>query len=170
MILGQAVSVEQLRKLLTTGKTDLLTEFFSERKQKKFSAYLVVDKKKGTGFEFEPRAPKSADEKKERTARPKKVYDFSNLKPLAKCPVCGGDIYETEDQYICETATKGRKCSFRTGKVILKQKITHDQLNKLITNGRTDLLTDFVSTKTNKKFSAYLVRDEKGHTDFEFES
>jgi DNA topoisomerase-3 len=170
VILGQAVSVEQLRKLLTTGKTDLLTEFFSERKQKKFSAYLVVDKKKGTGFEFEPRAPKSADEKKERTARPKKVYDFSNLKPLAKCPVCGGDIYETEDQYICETATKGRKCSFRTGKVILKQKITHDQLNKLITNGRTDLLTDFVSTKTNKKFSAYLVRDEKGHTDFEFES
>jgi len=54
--------------LLTQGKTDLLTEFFSQKKKKKFSAFLVLDSKKGVGFEFEtrdqgPTVTKSAEKK-----------------------------------------------------------------------------------------------------------
>ena len=45
-------------KLLETGKTDLLEKFIS-KKGRPFNAYLVWDeKKKQTGFEFEPRKPK----------------------------------------------------------------------------------------------------------------
>jgi DNA topoisomerase-3 len=47
-----------MRKLLTEGKTDLLTGFVSARTRRKFSAFLVRDKDGKVGFEFEPRAPK----------------------------------------------------------------------------------------------------------------
>ncbi len=35
--------------------------------------------------------------------------------------------------------------------------------------GRTDLLTDFVSSRTRRKFKAFLVRDANGKVGFEFE-
>ena len=34
---------------------------------------------------------------------------------------------------------------------------------------RTDLLKDFVSSRTNRKFSAFLVRNAEGKVGFEFE-
>ena len=54
---------EELAKLLETGKTDLLEKFIS-KKGRPFKAYLVWDeKKKQTGFEFEPRKPKKKSAK-----------------------------------------------------------------------------------------------------------
>lgn len=58
VILQREMSREELAKLLETGKTDLLEKFIS-KKGRPFKAYLVWDeKKKQTGFEFEPRKPK----------------------------------------------------------------------------------------------------------------
>ena len=55
---------EELAKLVETGKTDLLEKFIS-KKGRPFKAYLVWDeKKKQTGFEFEPRKPKKKTAKK----------------------------------------------------------------------------------------------------------
>ena len=55
----------QMKKLLATGKTDLLKEFVSNRTRRRFSAYLVVQAGK-VGFEFEkaPAAKKPAAKKK----------------------------------------------------------------------------------------------------------
>ena len=53
VILQQAISAEQLGKLLATGRTDLLDGFISARTQKAFKAMLVWDGKAGkVGFEF----------------------------------------------------------------------------------------------------------------------
>ena len=58
VILQREMSREELAKLLETGKTDLLEKFIS-KKGRPFKAYLVWDeKKKQTGFEFEPRKSK----------------------------------------------------------------------------------------------------------------
>ena len=47
------------RKLLETGKTDLLENFVSNKTRRKFKAFLAFDKKEGkVSFEFEPRAAK----------------------------------------------------------------------------------------------------------------
>jgi DNA topoisomerase-3 len=54
-ILQQPIAAEQVRKLLETGKTDLLTDFVSNKTKRKFSAKLVLDKSGKVGFEFEPR-------------------------------------------------------------------------------------------------------------------
>ena len=52
-ILHREIPLEQVQKLIATGKTDLLRKFIS-KKGRPFSAYLKLDKGK-VGFEFEPR-------------------------------------------------------------------------------------------------------------------
>ena len=61
IILTQPVAREQMAKLLASGRTDLLDGFVSNRTKRKFKAFLFWDAKEGkVGFEFEPRAAKSA--------------------------------------------------------------------------------------------------------------
>ena len=56
IILQQEVAPDQVRKLLATGKTDLLPGFKSSRTNRFFKAFLVWDAEKGkVAFEFEPR-------------------------------------------------------------------------------------------------------------------
>ena len=59
VILQQTVEAEQVKKLLATGKTDLLDKFVSMRTRRAFKAFLAWDAKEGkVVFEFEPRASK----------------------------------------------------------------------------------------------------------------
>jgi DNA topoisomerase-3 len=62
MILQQPIEREQMRKLLATGKTDLLTAFVS-KKGRRFKAFLVKQPDGKIGFEFQARAPKAPVEK-----------------------------------------------------------------------------------------------------------
>jgi DNA topoisomerase-3 len=59
VILQQPIEPEQMRKLLATGRTDLLRGFVSNRTRRKFAAFLVRKADGTIGFEFEPRAPKA---------------------------------------------------------------------------------------------------------------
>jgi len=68
----------------------------------------------------------------------------------------------------CEKATGPDKtCTFKTGKIILQQEMSPEQVKKLLNEGKTDLLKGFVSKKTNRKFEAFLVVKDGG-TAFEF--
>ena len=63
-----------------------------------------------------------------------------------------------------------KTCDFRSGKVILQQEISREEMQKLLETGKTSLLRGFVSNKTRRKFSAFLVRDAAtGKVSFEFE-
>src|SRR5690606_11687530 len=96
--------------------------------------------------------------------------DFSGLTSLGKCPKCGHGVYEHGMNYVCEKSVGPEKsCTFRSGKVILQQEISPEQMQKLLAEGKTDLLTGFVSARTNRKFKAYLVTQKDGKTGFEFE-
>jgi DNA topoisomerase-3 len=58
IILNRSIEVEQVSKLLQSGKTDLLKGFIS-KKGRPFSAYLVVGPEGKVGFEFEQRKTKN---------------------------------------------------------------------------------------------------------------
>jgi DNA topoisomerase-3 len=59
IILQQPVEREQMKKLLATGKTDLLDKFVSMRTRRPFKAFLAWDAEAGkVNFEFEPRQSK----------------------------------------------------------------------------------------------------------------
>ncbi|MFO1253510.1 MAG: DNA topoisomerase III [Inhella sp.] len=61
-------------------------------------------------------------------------------------------------------------CDFKSGKVILTQPVERAQMGKLLHEGGTDFLENFVSNRTRRKFKAKLVWDGKaGKVNFEFE-
>ena len=97
--------------------------------------------------------------------------DFSTQEALGACPKCGARVFEHGMAYVCEKAVgAGKTCDFRSGKVILQQEVARADMQKLLATGKTALLKGFISNKTRRKFSAYLVRDPaSGKVGFEFE-
>jgi DNA topoisomerase-3 len=177
VILQQPLVPEQFQKLLTQGKTDLLDKFVSKRGYL-FAAYLVLKEGAKVGFEFEPRPgkqkapqPKAGQPAAQAApVAPVAPIDFGQLQPVGKCPKCGARVFETEPAYLCERSQdKAKPCEFRSGRVILKRLIERDQMAKLLSAGRTDLLDQFIS-KRGRPFSAYLVLAEEGRVNFAFPS
>src|SRR5690606_23681670 len=79
-------------------------------------------------------------------------------------------VFEHGMSYVCENAVgPGKHCDFRSGKIILQQEVAPAQMRKLLAEGRTDLLTDFVSSRTRRKFKAYLVLEPGGKVGLAFE-
>jgi DNA topoisomerase-3 len=166
IILQRQIDRAQILKLLETGKTDLLDKFIS-KKGRPFKAYLAVKDGK-VGFEFEPRVRKSKAKDSGPKEPPVKV-DFTGQQTLGECPRCGGKVFESETNYLCERSQADKKpCKFKVGKVILEQPIDHERLGKLLAGERTDLLDRFVSSKTGRPFTAHLVMDDTGKVTFEF--
>ncbi len=96
--------------------------------------------------------------------------DFSAQEPVGACPKCSARVFEHGMSYVCEHSVANPKtCDFRSGKVILQQEITREQMGKLLAEGRTDLLTNFKSSRTGRNFKAFLVKQSDGKIGFEFE-
>ena len=96
--------------------------------------------------------------------------DFTGKIALGPCPKCSGAVYEHGMSYVCEHSVGANKtCDFKTGKVVLQQEISAEQVQKLLNEGKTDLLTNFKSMRTGRVFKAYLARQPDGKIGFEFE-
>ncbi len=168
IILQQEIAPEQMKKLLATGKTDLLTKFVSKRTGRTFKAFLAAGKDGKVGFEFPPRESKGRPGVERKSKEPAQKIDFTGKEPLGKCPRCGGKVFETDAAYVCEKSQADKKpCKFKVGKTILEQPIEPPQLQKLLSAHKTDLLEQFIS-KAGRLFPAYLVMDDGGKVTFEF--
>ena len=151
---GREFSPEEVQTLLTERKVGPL-EGFRSKMGRAFKAALLLDEEHKAKFEFE---------KKEEDAVP---VDLSVLPKVGECPVCKkAPVRETENAYVCER-TLAKECTFRMGRQILKRDISVEQARKLIETGKTDLITKFISSKTNRPFDAFL-KLEKGKVGFEF--
>jgi DNA topoisomerase-3 len=133
---------------------------FRSRLGRPFAAALKLNDANETEFVFD-NAPVNAEGGK---------LDLDTQEPMGKCPICGGRIFETMMAYACEnTFGDAPTCKMKIGKKILQQDIDRVQVEKLLTVKKTDLLRGFVSQRTRRKFSAFLVMGEDGRTSFEFE-
>ncbi len=151
---GREFSPEEVQGLLTQRRIGPL-EGFRSKMGRPFAAILLLDEEFRPKFEFE---------KKEEEAAPE---DLATRPVLGECPVCHkAPVRELENSYVCER-TLARECTFRMGRLILKRTIPPEQARKLIETGKTDLITKFVSSKTNRPFDAFL-KLEKGKVGFEF--
>lgn len=97
--------------------------------------------------------------------------DFSGQESLGPCPKDQGRVFEHGNSYVCEHAVGANvTCDFKSGKIILQQPVAREQMSKLLSTGKTDLLENFVSNKTRRKFKAFLAFDKKeGKVSFEFQ-
>ncbi len=131
---------------------------FRSRMGKPFSAILKLSPEFTTEFDFgQNNATADAE-----------AVDFSEQQPLGPCPKCGSRVFSHGMAYLCEKATgPNRSCDFRSGKIILQRPIEPEQMQKLLTTGKTDLLHRFISKK-GRPFSAFLVRGADGKVSFEF--
>jgi DNA topoisomerase-3 len=159
---GRFFEIDEVEQLLRDKQIGPLTGFRS-RIGRPFAAVLkLVPPEYKLEFDF-GNAPAGEDERAE-------AVDFSGQTPLGACPKCGARVFEQPMAYVCEKSVgPERSCDFRSGKVILQQPIEPEQMKKLLATGRTDPLRGFVSNRTRRKFSAFLVKKPDGTIGFEFE-
>lgn len=158
---GRTFSPEEVDTLLTQGQLGPVDGFISKQ-GRPFSATLKL----GPAPDFKVDFDFGTEEKRELPS----LADVKTKQPVGKCPICGGNVYESDNAYVCENLLKSPpSCSFRSGKVILQQPITREEMEKLLTKKSTNLLTNFISNRTKRPFSAYLVLDNKGKVNFKFE-
>jgi DNA topoisomerase-3 len=157
---SRSFEVEEVEELLEKRTLGPLSGFISKM-GRPFSAVLKLTPEHKLEFDFGQSNEDGAQDE---------AVDFSGQQPLGPCPKCGGNVFEQPMNYLCERATgPERSCDFRSGKVILQQPIERAQMEKLLKDGRTDVLRAFVSNRTRRKFSAFLVRKPDGTVGFEFE-
>ena len=148
---------EDVTKLLTLGKVGPL-EGFRNKMGRTFSATVLLDPEEWkTTFDFQK--DESAD------AGPQV---WVNPEPIGKCRSCAdGQVFEAESAYLCDQIPL-KKCTFKLGKTILRKSIMRSDCAKMLADGKTGLITGFVSARTGRGFKAFLVLQEDGKTGFEF--
>lgn len=157
VVAGRQWEPEEMDELLEKRQIGPLQGFRSKM-GRAFAAVVKLDDEHAPKFDFG-----NEDEAGEEV-------DFSGQEALGSCPKCGARVFEQPMSYVCEKSTGAAKsCDFRSGKVILQQEIAKDEMRRLLETGKTSLLKGFVSNRTKKKFSAYLVRGADGKVGFEFE-
>lgn len=154
-VAGRQFDPEELKTLFTAGRVGPL-EGFRSKEGRPFAAAIKLGAEGRPEFDF-PDSNKEAP-------------DFSGLTPLLPCPVCQkGQVYQTEDSYVCDRAAGPDKdCTFRMSRTILQRPIPSEQVVKLLGTGKTDLLDKFISKK-GRPFRAYLKLEKTGKVGFEFE-
>ena len=150
---------EEIEELLTKRVVGPLQGFRSKM-GRAFAAMMKLNADDMPEFDFGQGSDGDAEE-----------VDFSAQEMLGPCPKCSARVFEHGMGYVCEKSVGPAKtCDFRSGKVILQQDVPRAEMQKLLETGRTSLLKGFVSARTRRKFSAYLVRDAaSGKVGFEFE-
>lgn len=155
---GRTFELPEVEELLQKRELGPLPGFISKM-GRPFAAILRITDEFKLEFDFGQNDEDSTEE-----------IDFSAAESLGPCPKCQARVFEHGMRYLCEKSVGPTKnCDFRSNKVILQQEITREQISKLLQDGKTDLLDGFVSARTNRKFKAFLVRQEGGKIGFEFE-
>tara|TARA_R110000851_G_scaffold73980_1_gene163198 strand:- start:78959 stop:81634 length:2676 start_codon:yes stop_codon:yes gene_type:complete len=156
---GRTFEIDEVETLLQEKTLGPLPGFISKM-GRPFAALLRITDEYKLEFDF---GQNDEDDKE--------PVDFSAQTSLGDCPKCGARVFEHGMNYVCEKSVGPEKsCDFRTGKMILQQEIAPEQVRKLLSEGKTDLLEGFVSSRTNRKFKAFLAKQSNGKVGFEFEA
>lgn len=160
IVAGRQFEIHEVETLLRERRVGPLTGF-RNKMGRPFDAEIRLNDAHQPEFDFGQPRDGEADVE---------PIDFSSQEPLGPCPKCGASVFEHGASYVCEHSVgTTRSCDFRSGKIILQQVLDREQMQKLLGQGKTDLLTGFISARTRRKFSAFLVRDKMGKVGFEFE-
>ena len=164
---GLSLSDEQIAELIANGKLPVM-EGFRSKFGKPFKAGLQL---------VAPATEKSSW---------KAEFYFENDRPAAgndtaaaEVPVSIGsmtvkgqgelEVQETDKQWSIPEFARNNGKGFSMSRSILGKDITREQLAQVLAEGKSELITGFVSQRTHRAFDAFLVLDAaKGSVGFEF--
>jgi len=157
-IASKSLTVGEVETLLRDQKIGPLTGFRSKL-GRPFSAMLLI------GDDFKVHMAWDEVRHEDGSTGP---IEFINEKSFGSCPVCKSPVRETNMAYCCEKrALAPPQCELRISKKIKGRDIPADQMEKLLRDGKTDLLEKFISTK-GRPFRAYLTLNKEGKLGWEF--
>ncbi len=147
----------EIRELIEKREIGPLEDFRSKA-GRPFKAKLKLDEEFKVKFEFDGQGNGNGE-----------PIDYTKLEPFGKCPRTDGDLYETPSAYVVRLM-KGKEETFptRLSRKILGKELTREHFLKLLQEGKTDLIPGFISNRTKKPFSAFLVLKANGSTGFQF--
>ncbi|MDB6147333.1 MAG: topB [Spartobacteria bacterium] len=153
---GRLFDRSEIETLLREGRIGPL-EGFRSKMGRKFNAPVKLGEDFKQQFDFGENGNGGA-----------LTIDPARHQAIGLCPICKeGQVYELENAFVCERALATPKtCTFRVSKTILHREISKEQVEKLMTIGKTDLLPKFISKK-GRPFSAHL-KLANGKVGFEF--
>lgn len=147
-------TVSELETLMATRSIGPLHNFIGKNGQP-FSASLVLGEGEKLEFNFDGPAG----------------IDLNELPPLGKCCCCGGDVVDDGFKFVCRNSsgTSTQPCPFSMNKTMCSREIDETELQQVLSDGKTDYLKGFVSPRTGRGFSAFLVlKPDRSGVQFEF--
>ncbi|MBI4025284.1 MAG: topoisomerase C-terminal repeat-containing protein, partial [Verrucomicrobia bacterium] len=157
-IASKSLTVAEVESLLRDRKIGPLDGFRSKL-GRPFSAMLVIGDDHKVSMAWDGAAAANGGNG---------GLEFISEKSLGACPICKSPVRETNMAYCCEhRALPEPRCEFRISKKIKGRDIPADQMEKLLRDGKTDLLNQFVSSK-KRPFSAHLILEKGGKLGWEF--
>jgi len=141
------VTPSEAKQIFIEGRSQLLEDFTSKR-NRPFSAFLVLEKNR-VAFDFPPR--EAAADAKRFPVAPGVV---------GVCPTHKANIVETETHYTVEDSSSG--CKIHLERSISKRDLTREEAKSLIEERSFGPVDDFTSKKTGNPFAAslYLKKNE----------
>lgn len=161
-ICGYELTEQDVQALLSSGKTGLIDCFISGKTQRKFSAFLVLNKEKGRiGFEFD--TTKNVDSEKTTVAQSQNKHQSD---VAYKCPECAKSMQRSGKRIFC--ACGDFTLWFEVAGKLLSEK----DINDLLQHGRTGKLQGFTrKAQTGQKpakFEAAVELLKGGKVKFNF--
>jgi DNA topoisomerase-3 len=156
---GRQMAPEEIVELLKNRRIGPLTGFRSKA-GKPFAAVLRLTDENKIEFVFE--------------GGDGEAPEIVNPEPLGNSPVDGTPVFETVTSYMSQSAidiaggATDTKKGFRIGKSILGKTLERGHIGKMLTDGKSGLITGFQSSKTRRFFDAYLKLTKAGKLEFEF--
>lgn len=158
-ISGRKLSEEEVQTLINERSLGPLDGFRSKA-GKPFSALLRLDAMNKVTFDFGNNEAAKGEE--------------GDLK-LEELPVVGvfkesgATVYETPTSFSCERTLRNEPGdTFRMSRMMLGKTLERESIQKLLSEGKTDLIKGFKSKRTGRLFDAFLILKPGGSIGFEF--
>ena len=155
-IASKSLTVAEVEQLLRDKKIGPLDGFRSKA-GKPFQAMLVISPEFKVSLAWDNNGEGAGG-----------APELISERVFGKCPTCDMPVRETAMAYCCEKRAKEPpECEFRISKKIKGRDISAEQIEKLLNEGKTDLLEGFISAK-RRPFKARLTWEKGGKFGWEF--
>ncbi len=165
--IGQRNLTEEELGILLKDKAIGPLEGFRSKMGRPYKAKLVLGEDWKISFEFAPRL----DANGEVDVAANEPVDYAKCEVVGTCPASGLAIYDTPRGYRAnpeDVASAKAKNVFSLGKTMLGLPIPREQIVKLLSEKKTDLLQGFMSNRTKRKFDAFLLVKPNAGIGFDF--